>query len=462
MDGVHSDSSIPHNSESKSENDPNCTTLDETIRDKRIPLSQSISSRSSNSASSGVSKGLDTITDSKIESVDSGKAELDELKIENALNQIITESLKSTKQNDNRNLQVMVHPRSNNFYDNNTALNFNRSETFKQNETVFLDLNRMADDNDDAQLPYFEGSFFQNLLNSSSQPSLEYNILSENDSHSSVTNSKINQQYIFRELSATDEVQLDNIEYLENIILKDYHDNERNKQFIDSCINSGNITEKTKLKKEGPKYPFMQQSSLTKRDFSNVSNLRFPSKNGAYWMPNLKPLAEFLDFTLKEEEYKISEEERIVIKKIDSILAQKFCLRAFNIITLIMMFSVSLVSILVTILYIYGKLSRKFELIHALFLNSVIVFLLFGINSCASREVRIDGKCTIKSFIMIYWHLLRKRFDKSFNESYLFIDDWYGDNKYKFIRAKLQEISLVKNELNEITESKYEINSDSS
>lgn len=179
-----------------------------------------------------------------------------------------------------------------------------------------------------------------------------------------------------------------------------------------------------------------------KRDFSKASRLRFPSNTGGYWIPHVKPLAEFMDCKFEASKSNFTEKDKEFIRQIDSILICGFCYKGLHIMMLGFQFLMVSLFVTVTALYSVEELPQEVELIHLLFFNLVVFFVLFAVNSCASREVRVNGQYRVISYIRIYWHLLRKNIDKSFGERYLFVDDWYGDDKYKFVRSKLREISL--------------------
>lgn len=200
--------------------------------------------------------------------------------------------------------------------------------------------------------------------------------------------------------------------------------------------------------------PFQDVTFPAKSNNKNCSrniNLKFPSRNGGYWIPHFKPLSDFMDFKFEEKVITFSDEEIEIIKRFDYILAYKFCYRGFNIIMMNLMFLCILLLIIVPTLYVLASLPKSFELIHLMFFILVIMFILFVINSCASKEVRIDGRYLVRSYVKIYWHLFRRKFDRNFNISYMFLDDWYGDDKYKFLKAKLNEIQEIEEMINHDT-----------
>lgn len=182
-------------------------------------------------------------------------------------------------------------------------------------------------------------------------------------------------------------------------------------------------------------------SQSNKRDVS-ISGSNSLNKNN-YWKPEVKPLSEFMKFKFEEKVITFSDSEMKLIKRIDYILACKFCYSGLNIIMIILILIGSLLVVMLPILYGNNKLPKEIEIIHVMFFNLVVMFIMFVINSCASREVRIDGHYAVRSYIRIYWHLFRKKIDQSFNKKYLFLDDWYGDDKYKFIESKLRDKSKI-------------------
>lgn len=211
-------------------------------------------------------------------------------------------------------------------------------------------------------------------------------------------------------------------------------------------------------------YPYQgsQQITSNKRDCSKNSRLKIPSKSGGYWVPPMKPLSDFMDFKLNEKDYEFTEQELEIVRRLDYFLACNFCYRGFNIILIILLFIGFSLLIIVPVLYFLNKFSSDIEFSHMLFFNLVDMFVLFAISSCASKEIRIDGHYAVRSYLKIYWHLIRRKIDKKFNNKYLFLDDWYGDDKYKFIRAKLYEISqlereLLEHELNETLNGGFEM-----
>ncbi|ODQ48413.1 hypothetical protein PICMEDRAFT_13990 [Pichia membranifaciens NRRL Y-2026] len=244
-----------------------------------------------------------------------------------------------------------------------------------------------------------------------------------------------------------DENVPESVEEIEHLMLNSYKDDESKKIHDSSCLSSGLSSGVGVEDGLSCSYPLKQQSLPSKRDFSKNSKLRFPSKSGGYWIPHVKPLSEFLDFRFEEKVYTFSDQEMEIIKKLDYILACKFCYRGFNIVMMAFMFLVVSVFIMVTILYALEKMPPTFEAIHLMFFDLVVMFVLFAINSCASKEVRVEGQYAVRSYLRIYWHLIRRKFDSSFNKCYMFLDDWYGDDKYKFLKAKLQEISQIEKEI---------------
>lgn len=190
-------------------------------------------------------------------------------------------------------------------------------------------------------------------------------------------------------------------------------------------------------------FPFKHSLNSSKRDISKISTFKFPSKSSDHLTSNLKSLAEFLDLRFETEAHQFSPEEKEAIKKIDSILLCKFYYRGFNIIMILLIVMIVLALTVITILYFLKKIPAEVELIHIMFFNLVALFVLFTVNSCASREVRTSGKYAVNSYFKIYWHLFRKKFDKKFADNYLFINDWYGDDKDKFIKEKLKEIAEI-------------------
>lgn len=284
----------------------------------------------------------------------------------------------------------------------------------------------------------------------------DQNSSNNNENHHNISKREIKQ--VEDDQSVQDYSPSKNIQQIENLIIEDY---EKQKQFeiqagycTSSSVQSEHINELSNdecvdnlIQKHAnnSKFSFINgnENLEKKRDVSNRSKLRFPSKSGGYWIPHLKPLSDFMDFRFEQKVYEFTEQEKNIIRKIDSILACKFCYKGFNIIMMIIMFLDISVFIIVSILYITEKMPKEIELIHILFFNLVTLFILFGINSCASREVRIGGQYHVKSYINIYWHLLRRKYDSVFDKEYLFIDDWYGDDKYKFMKAKLQEIAQL-------------------
>ena len=244
-----------------------------------------------------------------------------------------------------------------------------------------------------------------------------------------------------------DENVPENVEEIGHLILNSYKDDESKKNHEGSCLSSGLSSGVGVEDGLSYSYPLKQQPLPNKRDFSKNLKLKFPSKSVGYWIPHVKPLSEFLDSRFEEKVYTFTDQEMEVIKKLDYILACKFCYRGFNIIMMAFMFLVVSAFIIVTILYALEKMPPKFEAIHLMFFDLVVLFVLFAINSCASKEVRVDGQYAVRSYLRIYWHLIRRKFDSSFDKCYMFLDDWFGDDKYKFLKAKLQEISQIEKEL---------------
>lgn len=206
---------------------------------------------------------------------------------------------------------------------------------------------------------------------------------------------------------------------------------------IDTGISSGVYNEYSEV--SGGTIPEdLAVTNLPKqRDCSQNTKMRFPSKSGGWWIPHLKPLADFLDCTFEEQKYTFNDTELEFVKRVDYLLSCKFCYRGFNI--LMMSFMILDIALFVTVssLFLADELSIEIELIHILFFDLVALFVLFALNSCASREVRVNGQYAVISYIRIYWHLMKTHVNVKFGQNYLFIDDWYGDDKYKFIKKKL-------------------------
>lgn len=262
-----------------------------------------------------------------------------------------------------------------------------------------------------------------------------------------------NQRCVAQCLNETDErpdskdSSSENIVEIEQLILNEYKDDATKKKQRNTGLSSGLSSGVGIEDGMGCSYPLKQQTVTNKRDFSKNSKLRFPSKSSGNWIPHVKPLCEFLDFRFEEKAFNFSDQELEIVKKLDYVLACKFCYRGFNITMMVLMFLDVSLFIVVTTLYALKKLPPKIELIHLMFFDLVVMFVLFAINSCASKEVRIDGQYAVRSYFRIYWHLLRRKFDALFDKRYMFVDDWYGDDKYKFINAKLQEISQIEEEM---------------
>ena len=239
----------------------------------------------------------------------------------------------------------------------------------------------------------------------------------------------------------------------ENMIMdkrKTLEDNIEIAYNINSCISSGVYNEYTESSDESEvpyELTFKKPTQSSKRDFSKNSKLRFPSKSGGYWVPRLKPLAEFLDYKFEGKKYEFTDEEMEFIKKIDFLLSCNFCYRGFNILMMMSMILNLSAIIVVTTLFALEKLPIVIELIHILFFDLVALFILFTLNSCASREVRINGEYAVISYVRIYWHLMKRSISSKYREKYLFIDDWFGDDKSKFIKKNLKALSELNLEL---------------
>lgn len=188
--------------------------------------------------------------------------------------------------------------------------------------------------------------------------------------------------------------------------------------------------------------PYFINEQIDRRNFSRNSKLRFPSNKGGYWSPLVKPLSEFMDNEFKTNKGAYSAQDEELIKQIDMLLLCDFSYKCINILMVALEIILFIIILTATILYLLEELPQDIELIHIMFFNMVMIFTLFALNSYASREVKIDGQCRVNSFLKIYWHLIRKSFDTSFKEKYMFLDDWYGDKKYRYIKAKLREVSI--------------------
>lgn len=199
-------------------------------------------------------------------------------------------------------------------------------------------------------------------------------------------------------------------------------------------------------------------NQATKRDIS-ISGFYSLNKSNC-WESEVKPLSEFMNFKFEEKVISFSDNEMKLIKKIDYILACKFCYCGLNIIIMVLIIIGSSLIIILPILYGNNKLPKEIEIIHVMFFNLVVMFIMFVLNSYASREVRIDGHYAVRSYIRIYWHLFRKKIDPNFHKKYLFLDDWYGDDKYKFIESTLLDKSKIDEINKNITNDNYINNCD--
>lgn len=187
---------------------------------------------------------------------------------------------------------------------------------------------------------------------------------------------------------------------------------------------------------------FLLTGKTDKRIVSRNSKLRFPNNKGEYWSPLVKPLSEFIEDGSNVKKASFSPQDEEIIKQIDILLLCDFSYNCGNIFMVSLEMVIFVVMISAALLYIFNELPPEFELIHIMFFDLIMIFTLFALNSYASREIKVNGQYKVNSFFKIYWHLLRKKIDMSFKENYLFLDDWYGDEKYRYIKAKLKEVSI--------------------
>ncbi|ODV87602.1 hypothetical protein CANARDRAFT_21548 [[Candida] arabinofermentans NRRL YB-2248] len=141
------------------------------------------------------------------------------------------------------------------------------------------------------------------------------------------------------------------------------------------------------------------------------------------------------DFELNQFN-EFNDEELKFVNAVDNKLKQIFIENWFTRITVFCFLASCLTLIILNFMFFFNNygllLPEGFELIHLFFISLVLILIIFIIAGLGSREVKKSGRFVIVPFFIIFFKVLVW-------PDYQFIDDWFGDDKYEFLRFKLTQ-----------------------
>lgn len=190
---------------------------------------------------------------------------------------------------------------------------------------------------------------------------------------------------------------------------------------------------------------------------------------------NKAPLIEFIEFDCVDKSpesgdiYIFNKEDSQLLMKIDDNLARCYVTNYNHWVPLLVMFIVVAIQITVGSLYFLGVLSffestedthDGLELVHIVFFELVCAFVVFMLGSISCKEVRVEGRWCVKSYVGIYMRILKSfvfkqmshvrsklsgvdKYEREFDLDkigYWFSQDWFGDDVYKVLKMKLVEL----------------------
>lgn len=196
---------------------------------------------------------------------------------------------------------------------------------------------------------------------------------------------------------------------------------------------------------------------------------------------NKAPLVEFIEFGYENgspesgDTYIFTKEDSKYLKDIDDELALAFVTNFYHwgpILAMNLIFSIQLVVGLLYSLGIFSEFESSedahdgLELVHIIFFELICGFLIFLLGCFACKEVKVNGRWIVKSYVGIYLRIWKSSIfnsissirsklsgidiceDVEFNADkigYWFVHDWFGDGVYKVLKAKLIELKDSKN-----------------